>query len=208
MSVLVPIGNAQSAVPAPFVATERAPGMGGAAIGVRRCEALSLDGAPVEAPRILVAEVGVFVDTPPDSEPGRHFYQLWGLSTVDALSTTMQDLGLEGGLVAEMSLELSPVGGTVSVPWLSSPYEYSVNAAGPAFIDMPGVTFTWWHDGPRGRIQSKYNFPPERLRIPGPATIIAVEGSPLAQLLGGSTAHGLGAVISLPGYEGRLELMQ
>ncbi len=208
MTVQVPIENAQAAVPEGFTATEGAPGNGTVAIGVRRCDAMSVDGASVESPKILVAEVGVFVNTPKDSDPGRHFYQIWGLSTVDALSTRTDHLGLEGDLVPEMSVALSPLGGTVSVPWPSSPYGYSVNAAGPAVIPMDGVTFTWWHDGPRGRIRSEYVFPPERLRVPGPATITAAEGSPLAQLLGASTASGLGAVISLPSYEGRIELMQ
>lgn len=204
IAVPVPLENAQAELPPGFVAAERAPGIGRVAISVRRCQAMSVNEVPTESEKFLLAEVGVFLETPPGAS--LEFYQLWGLSTVDTLSSRMTHLGLEGGLVTGMSLDLTALGGAVSVPWPTSTYDYSVNAPGPAVIDFPGTTFTWWHDGPRGRIRSVYTFPDEKVRIPFVGTINAAPGSPLADLLGSTQAVGLGAVIALPGFEVVFEL--
>ena len=204
--VLIPLARAQAALPAGYTAREQVPGHGMVALAVRRCAALAVDGVDV-ATSASVAEVGIFINAVPGETAPQQLYQLGALTDVPALAERTTRLGLTGGFVGGIDIELTPLGGSANVPWPASPFEFTTLAPGEPLVPSTAVTFVWWHEGARGTVRSEYRFPPETVRVPVGGVVTAAEGSPLAVLLGGPSSVGvLGTVIDIPGYDGTLTL--
>jgi hypothetical protein len=194
VTVAVPVDRARAAVPEPYVPRSLSGDAASADVllAVARCERLNVDGQTVSG-RVVV-DAGVVIETP-DGTSGAHVYQLWQLSDSREVSAAMASVGVRGGQVAGLGVDDASTaladGARATVPWTDSPYDLAVDGAvGDA---TSASSTTWWHRGPRGIVRLGYSFPRAASRF-GAGKVSAREGSPLAQLLGGTSASGNGFV--------------
>jgi hypothetical protein len=115
----------------------------------------------------------------------------------------MAGVGVRGGRVDGLTVEDAGAGpierATANVPWAPSTYELGIEAAVPG---TASAATTWWHRGPSGFVRLGYRFPRSSVRT-GTGRVTARAGSPLAQLLGGTSVDGSGSVTRLD-FAGRV----
>lgn len=193
-------------VPDPFEVRVDELGNATLAVAAIDCARTAIDGQPTGP--ALLSDVGIEIE-PPDGSPGGHLYQLWQPTTNPRLRARMAALGMVGALVTDATFEAEITAATVDAraefPWAHAPY--AVEATSPRPVPDPPGGNTWWHAGPRGAIKISYTFLDMEV-APGAAAVSAGEGSPLADLLGGTdrTAD-LGLNIFHHHYEGTIELV-
>ena len=174
-------------------------------VAVANCKGVQINDSP-KVPGTL-SDVGIEIEPPPGQDPGGHIYQLWQTTTIEALRAEMEHVGMFGTLVPGMKMEYpSPMQTTAKVPWEYSEYSLTVNAPEPTVPFPPGSN-TWWHLGPRGFIRIAYDFLQVKASF-GVGTVRAEAGSPLADLMGGTERAGLGQILLLDPYEGKIEIVK
>lgn len=158
------------------------------------CDDYRVDGGP--AGDTMITGVAAFV-LPRDGSPGVEAYDILMTTDHAAFYSGMTGLGLFQGLV-HATMTVAPVAGPVvgisaDTPWSHSPYSYEMTAITPppAGITFPSVH---WQLGSRGLVRTDYthsNF----IITPGTGAISAAAGSPLATILGATTAQGAGGIL-------------
>lgn len=214
-ALAVPAANVADDVPDGY-AISTVNGMATLGIGVLRCAAADVDGAP--AGRVLVSDVGVGIAAPAGcANPcdGAHFYQLWQVTDSHLLHARMSGLGVAGAFVSDMSLETESLPGALVsgvpvetgtlpglteakglVQWAAAPYGLATRTAGPAPAGPLAGTPNWWHGTRKGAARIRYSFPGYTTLGAGGGTVEAAAGTRMADLLGQERQDGAGLLIT------------
>ncbi len=177
------------------------PGQGGKGVlGVTVCNAtnLAIQGRP-QPPGVLSDLLVSIRD--PTGGTAESWYVIWQIGNNAALRAEQAALGEFGASVAGMTYSshagASP--GTTStataVPWSYSPYDTSgLSVDSPP--QMATKTNVFWQEGALGTIQISNTFTNETLD-PLQGHVNAASGSPLATLLGSTSADGAGFLLHI-----------
>lgn len=193
LAFAVPTQNLRPFVPSDFPLVGAA-GRASIFIYTVSCEAVAIDGG---TPRDLTfTGVAAFV-RPPDGSLGVQAYDI--LMTVDDADyhAEVSALGLDQGLV-DVGFKTVPVAGPVvkisaNTPWAYSPYRWMLLAVKPPALGVP-VPTVHWQDGALGRVRTD-DAHTNLIVAPGVGSVTASPGSPLARILGGNSAVGVGAIL-------------
>ncbi len=133
-------------------------------IAEMRCEELVVAGA-APSPG-AVTEVGVRIDPPLAGDgtayEGTHYYEIWQLNSLGNLRDLLEDMGMRGGTVKNMTFELSATAGPVvsldaTVPWKKSSYGYDMEFLAARQNPVAASNF-WWHAGDQSPFRIAYEF--------------------------------------------------
>jgi hypothetical protein len=161
------------------------------ALWVISCDAMRLGR---ERPRpVILSLLGVQVRAPlspgrPDGPALFAHYLLFAHSDDQQLADRLRGIGLPASLVPGMQFHRAATT-TIRVPWRSGAYQVSVRGFGSeAPHDHDN---SYWHDGPNGtsRLEIRFYRATDRACAQCGAGILTPAGSPIARLLGATTAR-------------------
>lgn len=192
--VPVPVERVRPYLPAgfePASTTGADTGLAEVTIAVADCEQTTVGRA--RRGRGAISDVGVLVKGP-EGEGGTHYYELWQLGSVAAQRQRVKRAGVRGAHVR--GLEASFDEGLVArssgkAPWSAGSYAIDVTAGAPFGSDT--LENSWWHEGTAGRIRMDFSFSGLSLVL-GEGRVTTDRGSPLAAIIGGTSAEGVGFI--------------
>jgi len=188
---VVPASQVAPFLPKGFEPTEALglPGMSDVVLTSTTCKQLSVDGATVAGG--FVADAGISIASP-DGSPGDHFYELWQVSSIPALHDRLSALGVPGELLNGLRWDVISTGplshADVDVPFSADPYSFSIDAVTP--LPLGGDQTSYWRVVDGRRVRIAYTLA-NHTDTEGGSQISAAAGSPLAQLIGSTSATGL-----------------
>ena len=183
------------------------------------CTEMKRDEAPI--PDVLYTDVLVGIDPPPgatQTAPLSNAYIVWESSNSRAVREGQGHLGVFGGFVPGMTFQIQETGATkmitADVPWSYSSYSLSGESLGPQVpfrgfgeCDAETCRNTFWHEGDRGLITFSNTFT-EPTAAYASAALTAAAGSPLAQIIGGTSATASFAGLARLPFVGTIELVR
>lgn len=200
LNLVVDAAGARAVVPTNFTILGGAQGRATVAIGVAKCKKTGLQGN--ESENVSLSDAGVMIQ-PPDGAPGIHAYQLWSHTDVREQRAAMRTLGIPSDL-GEFTLDqgaltpLAPAKATAG----ANASNYTITGATLAPRAPINFEISWWRATNNGTIRIHYVFTGTSAEARG--TVTAPTGSPVAKLLGTTSAEG-GGFLPQFGGTGRVE---
>jgi hypothetical protein len=200
---MVPIdaAAARALVPSNYTVLLGQTGKAVAFAGLKMCESLMLDG--VDVGNASTSDVGIMIEAP-DGTDGIHYYQVWWTSDNLLL---VQRLAVQGWVTGWSSNDTVTYTATLPVLADSTFAVPSFNYSGAAKVvagPLPPENHAYgWHMGFKGELKVDKVLSSSVFGS-GSGKLTAGEGSPLVQVIGGTSADGsaLWSVYSMTGNVG------